>query len=56
MSSVIFPFSWAVGLTEEGSKEILLIVNRQILPSFENRKKVYELHTIFQKTDGKLRR
>jgi hypothetical protein len=34
----------------------MLYVNRNVLPSFENRKKVYEPHTIFQETDGKLRR
>jgi hypothetical protein len=34
----------------------MLIVNRHVLSSFENRKNVYALHTIFQKTDGKLRR
>jgi hypothetical protein len=29
-------------------------VNRNVLPSFENRKKVYEPHTIFQETYGKV--
>jgi hypothetical protein len=29
----------------------MLIVNRHSLPSFENRKRVYLLYTIFQETD-----
>jgi hypothetical protein len=35
---------------------MMVIVIRHIHPSFENGKKVYELHVIFQETDGKLRR
>ncbi len=35
---------------------MMLFAIRHILPSFENRKKVYELHTIFQETDDKLSR
>ncbi len=35
---------------------MMLIVNRHILLSFENSKKIYEIYTIFQETDIKLRR
>jgi hypothetical protein len=35
---------------------MILVFFRHVLSSFENKKKVYELHNIFQETDGKLRR
>jgi hypothetical protein len=34
----------------------MLIVNIIVLPYFENRNKVYELHNIFEETGSKLRR
>jgi hypothetical protein len=40
------------GSIQKSELLMMLIVNRKVLPSFENRKK-YELRTIFQETDGK---